>query len=66
MKIGGLAAGTALAGPLAGWSVVGCLLSAAGTELCAAAAYLAAGSTRQGRREPAGTGAEADRPVRSG
>jgi MFS family permease len=66
LKIGGLAAGTALAGPLAGWSVTGCLLIAAGTELCAAAAYLAAGSTRQGRREPAGTGAGADRPVRSG
>ena len=80
LKIAGLAAGTALAGPLAGWSVTGCLLIAAGTELCAAAAYLAAGSTRQGRREPAGrdgepttappstasTGAGADRPVRSG
>jgi hypothetical protein len=66
LKIGGLAAGTALAGPLAGWSVTGCLLIATGTELCAAAAYLAAGSTRQGRREPAGTGAGADRPVRSG
>jgi MFS family permease len=66
LKIAGLAAGTALAGPLAGWSVTGCLLIAAGTELCAAAAYLTAGSTRQERREPAGTGAGADRPVRSG
>ena len=53
LKIAGLAAGAALAGPLAGWSVTGCLLIAAGTELCAAAAYLAAGSTRPGQREPA-------------
>ena len=87
LKIAGLAAGTALAGPLAGWSVTGCLLIAAGTQLVAAAAYLLAGPTRQGRREPAGrngepaaggggpatalpgtagTGAGADRPVRSG
>ena len=74
LKIAGLAAGAALAGPLAGWSVTGCLLIAAGTELCAAAAYLAAGSTRPGRREPAaapppgraGTDTRADRPVRSG
>jgi hypothetical protein len=75
LKIAGLAAGAALAGPLAGWSVTGCLLVAAGTELCAAAAYLAAGFTRPGRREPAAapprpagasTGANTDRPVRSG
>jgi MFS family permease len=94
LKIAGLAAGAALGGPLAGWSVTGCLLIAAGTELVAAAAYLLAGPTRQGRREPtgrngkptaggsgpatgggrpatappgtAGTGARADRPVRSG
>ena len=74
LKIAGLAAGAALAGPLAGWSVTGCLLIAAGTELCAAAAYLAAGSTRPGQREPAaapppgraGTDPSADRPVRSG
>ena len=33
LKIAGLAAGAALAGPLAGWSVTGCLLIAAGTEL---------------------------------
>jgi MFS family permease len=74
LKIAGLAAGAALAGPLAGWSVTGCLLIAAGTELCAAAAYLAAGSARPGRREPAvapppgrtGTDTSADRPVRSG
>jgi hypothetical protein len=87
LKIAGLAAGAALAGPLAERSVTGCLLIAAGTELVAAAAYLLAGPTRQGRREPAGrneeaaaggsgpvaappdtagTGAGADRPVRSG
>ncbi len=43
LKIGGLAAGTALAGPLAGRSVTACLLIAAGLELCAAAAYVVAG-----------------------
>ena len=58
LKIAGLAAGAALAGPLAGWSVTGCLLIAAGIELCAAAAYLLAGPTRQGRREPAGRNGE--------
>jgi MFS family permease len=74
LKIAGLAAGAALAGPLAGWSVTGCLLIAAATQLCAAAAYLAAGFTRPERREPAaapppvraGTDTSADRPVRSG
>jgi MFS family permease len=74
LKIAGMAAGAALAGPLAGWSVPGCLLIAAGTELCAAAAYLTAGVARPGRQEPtvpadpaeAGTDASADRPVRSG
>jgi MFS family permease len=40
LKIAGLAAGSALAGPLAGWSVTGCLLVAAGIEACAAGAYL--------------------------
>src|SRR6266487_5848421 len=45
LKIAGLAAGAALAGPLAGWSVTGCLLIAAGTQLVAAAAYLLAGFT---------------------
>lgn len=40
LKIGGLAAGTALAGPLAAGSVTACLLTAAGTQLAAAAAYL--------------------------
>ena len=81
LKIAGLAAGAALAGPLAGWSVTGCLLIAAAIELVAAAAYLTAGFTRPGWREPttrgrrepatappgeAGTGAGTDRPVRSG
>jgi hypothetical protein len=41
LKIGGLAAGAALAGPLAERSVSGCLLVAAGIEVCAAAAYFA-------------------------
>jgi len=49
MKIAGMAAGAAVAGPLAGRSVTGCLLVAAGTELCAAAAYLLAGASRAGR-----------------
>jgi MFS family permease len=74
LKIAGLAAGAALAGPLAGWSVTGCLLIASGTELAAAAAYLTTGFTRPRRRTPApppgpagaGTDADADRPVRSG
>jgi MFS family permease len=50
LKIAGMAAGAALAGPLAGRSVTGCLLAAAGTELCAATAYLLAGPTRARRR----------------
>ena len=48
LKIGGLAAGTALAGLLAGRSVTACLLIAAGFELCAAAAYVLIGSRRTG------------------
>jgi MFS family permease len=58
LKIAGLAAGAALAGPLAGWSVTGCLLIAAGTQLVAAMAYLAAGPTRQGGRGPTGRNGE--------
>jgi hypothetical protein len=46
VKIGGLAAGAALAGPLAGRSVVTCLLIAAGTQACAAATYLLIGPGR--------------------
>ena len=53
LKIGGLAAGAALAGPLVGKSVTACLLVAAGFELCGAAAYVLTGP---GRRWPgAGT-----------
>jgi len=44
LKIGGMAAGAALAGPLVGRSVTACLLIAAGFELCAAAAYVLAGA----------------------
>jgi MFS family permease len=44
LKIGGMAVGAALAGPLAGWSaidgVTGCLLVGAAIEACAAGAYL--------------------------
>ena len=65
MKIGGMAAGAALAGPLAGRSVTSCLLVAAGFELCAAAAYLLTG--RIGRRsanpDPAAVRAASPRPA---
>jgi hypothetical protein len=47
LKIAGMAAGAAVAGPLAGRSVTACLLVAAGTELFAAAAYLLASPGRQ-------------------
>jgi len=40
VKVSGIAVGAALAGPLASWSVTGCLLVAAGIEACAAGAYL--------------------------
>lgn len=43
LKIGGLAVGAALAGPLVGRSVTACLLVAAGFELCAAVAYVLIG-----------------------
>jgi MFS family permease len=46
LKIGGLAVGAALAGPLAGRSVTACLLIAAGFELCAAAVYVLVGEPR--------------------
>jgi len=49
LKIAGMAAGAAVAGPLAGRSVTACLLVAAAAELCAAAAYLLAGAPRAGR-----------------
>ena len=69
LKIGGMAAGAALAGTLAGRSVTGCLLVAAGIELCAAAAYLLTG--RPGRRSAnpdpaAGRAAALARPARNG
>jgi hypothetical protein len=74
LKIAGLAAGAALAGPLAGWSVTGCLLIAAGTQLAAAAAYLTSGFTGPVRREPvpapppgpAAKDTKSGRPARSG
>jgi MFS family permease len=55
LKIGGVAAGAALAGPLASRSVTSCLLIAAGIELCAAAAYLLTGlpGRRSGNLDPA-------------
>ena len=69
LKIAGLAAGAALGGPLAGHSVTACLLVAAGTELCAAAAYLLAGPGRQvpvtAPPGKAGTGAAARTTDRS-
>jgi len=65
LKIGGMAAGAALAGTLAGRSVTGCLLVAAGIELCAAAAYLLTGrpARRSANLEPAADRAAA--PLRS-
>ena len=58
LKIAGLAAGAALAGPLAGRSVTTCLLVAAGAEVCAAAVYLLTGRTRPGQpTAPEGEGA---------
>jgi MFS family permease len=59
LKIAGMAAGAALAGPLAGRSVTACLLIAAGAELCAAAAYLLTSMTGTGRRVPAAASAAA-------
>jgi MFS family permease len=69
LKIAGMAAGTALAGPLAGRSATECLLVAAGTELCAAAAYLLTGSGAQvpakASARTASTGAAARSTARS-
>jgi len=62
LKIGGLAAGAALAGPLAGRSVTACLLIAAGFEVCAAAAYVLI-SPRL--RSAARTGPQTDTTARS-
>jgi MFS family permease len=44
LKIAGMSAGAALAGPLVGWSLTGCLVAAAVAELCAAATYLLTGT----------------------
>ena len=69
LKIGGMAAGAALAGTLAGRSVTGCLLVAAGIELCAAAAYLLTGRPRRRSANPdpaAGRAAALARPARKG
>jgi MFS family permease len=69
LKIAGIAAGAALAGPLASRSVTGCLFVAAGAELCAAAAYLLT-STRQAApaspRPAPGLSARTGATVRSG
>jgi MFS family permease len=54
LKIAGMSAGAALAGPLAGHSVLTCLLVAAGFELCAAGAYLLAAGPRTARPLTAG------------
>ncbi|WP_158888788.1 MFS transporter [Amycolatopsis anabasis] len=47
VKITGFALGSAIAGPLATWSVTACLLAAAAVELTAALAYLALGRARR-------------------
>ena len=59
LKIAGMAAGAALAGPLVGRSVTTCLLIAAGAEVCAAAAYLLLSMTGTGRLVPAAAPATA-------
>jgi hypothetical protein len=69
LKVAGLAAGAALAGPLAGRSVTACLLLAAGFDLCAAAAYVLIGPRRTGRPQvplgPRRTGPTAGTTTRS-
>jgi len=69
LKVAGLAAGAALAGPLAGRSVTACLLLAAGFDLCAAAAYVLIGPRRTGRPQvplgPRRTGPTAGTTARS-
>jgi hypothetical protein len=59
LKIAGMAAGAALAGPLAGRSVTTCLIIAAGAELCAAAAYLLTSIAGTGRQVAGATTAPA-------
>ena len=62
LKIAGLAAGAALAGPLAGRSVTTCLLVAAGAEVCAAAVYLLTGPGRVMRAGATTAESEAPEP----
>jgi MFS family permease len=67
LKIGGLAAGAALAGSLAGRSVTACLLVAAGFELCAAAAYVLIGPPpKAARPAPPPKAARPARATRTG
>ncbi len=66
LKIAGLAAGAALAGPLAGHSVTACLLAAAGAELCAAAVYLLTGPGRPRRAAASAAAAEVSAPEAGG
>jgi hypothetical protein len=76
LKVGGLAVGAALAGPLAGSpaiGVTGCLLAAAGIEACAAGAYLLirirpmpeglSATIRPGRSGPAAIHPDPSRPA---
>ena len=62
LKIAGMSAGAALAGPLAGHSVVTCLLVAAGLEVAAAAAYLLTGAIRPGPDGAGEPGRDGSRP----
>ena len=59
LKIAGMAAGAALAGPLASRSVTGCLLMAGGVELTAAASYLLLSMGRGPRTRSASNRCEA-------
>ena len=65
LKIAGMAAGAALAGPLASRSVTSCLLVAAGTELCAAAAYLLTGARAPETASPQPGSPQPGSPLRS-
>ncbi|MET8383163.1 MFS transporter [Streptosporangium canum] len=52
LKITSFAAGSAIAGPLAAWSLTGALFAAAGLQLLAALAYLLTGGRRSGQELP--------------
>ncbi|MEV4249782.1 MFS transporter [Streptosporangium canum] len=52
LKITSFAAGSAIAGPLAAWSLTGALCAAAGLQLLAALAYLLTGGRRSGQDLP--------------